>query len=1360
MTPVRTVSAQGASTISIDASQRFQRIDGFGVNANSASWNNGELKPAIDMLIDQMGSSLWRVVIDNGDWETPNDNSDPNVFNWDYYNVVYTSPKFEELWSTIAYLNQRGITSGLLLNVMGPVADWMGEARSSRALKMSTVEMIASMVHYGSVTRGLQIGMLSPINEPELDGIEGPRLDEIQYARVLRKLAAKLDSVGLGSVRFVAPETGNIGRGVGLYLPELLDDPTLMAKIDHIGLHDYNGNAGGAESAIRLSSYPEKNFWITEVTTIGDILPVVAQGAAGVLVWDGFDSVYNHAILAGRGTVPPNDAGDALAPLAYNRTTGTYSPRKIFYETAQLFRFVPPGSFRVGATVAGTGLTAISFFSESAGRFTIVGRNTSTGSRTISGTLGGLPAISSLEFYQTTSSVNLQRGTDVPVFDRAFSLQVAGGSTFTLTATTTPDVIPPSVSIVQPLGGSVSGNVIVSAQSSDNVGTAGVQFFLDEVPLAAEDTANPYEVLWNTASATPGEHQLTAKARDAAGNSSSSTPVFVTVEPRPTDTVSPSVDVTSPPQGSIIVGTTTLAAVAADNVGVAGVQFLLDGAPLGVEDTAPPYSQSWNTNTAPNGTHVISARARDAANNTTTAPGVNVTIANTAPTSLVAAFGFEEGTGTSTVDASGRNNTASIVGATWTTVGRFGKALSFDGTNDLLTVADATSLDLTTGMTLEAWVRPTTSGSWRSVILKEAGAGLAYALYGTDQSLRPAGYINVTTDVAASASAVLTANTWTHLTVTYDGATLRIFVNGAAAGSLARTGSMTTSSSPLRIGGNSVWGEYFAGIIDEVRIYSRALTAPEILHDMNTPVASGGLAEPSAQITAPSAGDTVSGHVAVTATASDAAGVAGVQFTVDGVAVGAEDTVSPYSLNWDTTQSTNGPHALTAVVRSNVGATATSSVVAITVANGDTSAPTVSISSPANGSTVSATVTLSASASDNIGVAGVQFLVDGAPIGSEDTVAPFAVNWNGPSGADGIYTVAARARDAAGNATTSTAVSVTVQNADVVPPIVSVTSPANGATLSGSISVVASASDAGGIVGVQFYVDGVPPVAKTFAAPYSISWNSISVANGTHSIAARARDAAGNATTSATIVVSVSNGNTSTANDRRHRSISWRHSYSGVVTISASASDNVAIAGVLFLVNGAPLGAEDTSAPFSISWPTMNLTNGQHTVSARARDAAGNQTTSSLVTVNVVNSTPPVSSLVAAYGFEEASGSAALDASGRGHTGSISGATRSTAGRFGRALSFDGINDLVTIADTTALDLTTGITLEAWVRPSSTSSWRTVLLKETSTGLSYYPSTRRTATLVRRLHPAIERHCCTGEHRAHGQCVDTPSRYL
>jgi hypothetical protein len=82
----------------------------------------------------------------------------------------------------------------------------------------------------------------------------------------------------------------------------------------------------------------------------------------------------------------------------------------------------------------------------------------------------------------------------------------------------------------------------------------------------------------------------------------------------------------------------------------------------------------------------------------------------------------------------------------------------------------------------------------------------------------------------------LVANSWIHLAATYNGTRQRLYVNGIRVASRPQSGSIQTSSWPLRFGGNVVWGEFFKGLIDEVRLYNRALTQAEILIDMNTPV--------------------------------------------------------------------------------------------------------------------------------------------------------------------------------------------------------------------------------------------------------------------------------------------------------------------------------------------------------------------------------------------------------------------------------------------------------------------------------------------------------------------------------------------
>src|SRR5438876_8593403 len=139
-------------------------------------------------------------------------------------------------------------------------------------------------------------------------------------------------------------------------------------------------------------------------------------------------------------------------------------------------------------------------------------------------------------------------------------------------------------------------------------------------------------------------------------------------------------------------------------------------------------------------------------------------------------------------------------------------------------------------------------------------------------------------------------------------------------------------------------------------------------------------------VTSPASGSTVSGTVPVSASVSIVGSltVAGVQFKLDGANLGGEDTSSPYSVSWNTTGSSNASHTLTAVARDQLGVLWTSNPVTVTVFN-DTTAPTVSITSPASGVTVSGTITVTASASDNVGVAGVQFQLDGLNAGAEDT---------------------------------------------------------------------------------------------------------------------------------------------------------------------------------------------------------------------------------------------------------------------------------------------------------------------------------------------------------------------------------------
>jgi hypothetical protein len=373
--------------------------------------------------------------------------------------------------------------------------------------------------------------------------------------------------------------------------------------------------------------------------------------------------------------------------------------------------------------------------------------------------------------------------------------------------------------------------VNITANATDDRGVASVQFKLDGANLGAADTTAPYATTWDARTAANGTYRITAVATDAAGNATTSAPVDVVVD----NGAPPTVSITAPAAAATVSGSVSVTADAADDRGVAGVQFRLDGANLGAADTTAPYSVTWNTLTAANGAHSLTAVATDTDGRTTTAAAVPVTVSNAA-TGLAAAFGFDETTGTAAADASGNGNAGTLNGPTRSPAGKFGGALSFDGVNDQVTVGDAASLDLTNAMTLEAWVQPSVLTGWRTILMKEQAAGLVYGLYANGNNNRPSLHVHTNAEHDVRGTAALALNAWTHVAATYDGAVLRLYINGTQVSSTNRTGSMVVSTGALRIGGNTVWGEWFGGLIDEVRVYRRVLTASEIQTDMNAPV--------------------------------------------------------------------------------------------------------------------------------------------------------------------------------------------------------------------------------------------------------------------------------------------------------------------------------------------------------------------------------------------------------------------------------------------------------------------------------------------------------------------------------------------
>ena len=617
------------------------------------------------------------------------------------------------------------------------------------------------------------------------------------------------------------------------------------------------------------------------------------------------------------------------------------------------------------------------------------------------------------------------------------------------------DRIAPTVSLVSPASGTVVGNtVLISASASDNVKVAGVKFLVDNVPLGAEDTTAPFEATWNTAGIANGSHTLTVIARDLAGNATSATLTITTQN----DVSAPTVTVSSPATGATVSGPVTLTAAASDDTGVDGVQFLLDGTPLGPMDSDAPYELTWSTLAVANGAHTLTAVARDTAGKETTAASVRVTVANDTTAPLVALTTPVAGatiSGTVTVAASATDDGA-------VTSVQFlldGAALAAADTQAPYEVSWSTGAVANGPHTITAIARDAAGN--------EATAANVLLTVANDTAAPTVGLIGPTSGAALSGTVTLVA------TAADDGsvASVQFLVDGAAFGPVDTDAPYELTWSTLQVpnGAHSLTAVARDAAGNEATGTSVSVT---VFNDSTAPtVALTGLA----------GGATVSGTVTVVASATDDDTVASVQFLLDGAPLGATDTAAPYELAWSTLAVANGAHTLAAVARDATGNEATAAAISVAVSN-DTTAPTVVVTGPTIGTIATGTVTLAANATDDGEVAGVQFLLDGVALGATDTAAPYEVAWSSLTATNGAHTLTAVARDTAGNEATAAAVTVTVFN-DTTAPTVLVTSPMTGTTATGTVTFAASATDDAAVASVQFLLDGVALGAADTESP-------------------------------------------------------------------------------------------------------------------------------------------------------------------------------------------------------------------------------------------------------------------------------------
>ena len=411
-----------------------------------------------------------------------------------------------------------------------------------------------------------------------------------------------------------------------------------------------------------------------------------------------------------------------------------------------------------------------------------------------------------------------------------------------------PDTTPPTISAV------AASTTVTSATitwTTNEPASSQVEYWTDPAfPTATAVTDTAPRVIDHsvtigglTASTTYGFH---VKSADAANNLAQSSPdsSFTTLTP---DTQPPSTP------GSFSAAAASASQInlswTASNDNVAVKNYILERCDGGATCTGPygqiatPTATSFSdTGRAAATSYGYRVSAIDAAGNTSGYAFANATTP-AAPSSLLAAYAFSEGSGTTTADASGKGHTGTLSGATWTNAGKYGQALSFNGSTSYVDLGNAADLQLTGSMTVSAWIfataNPPDDGQ---IVSKSTGAGWQFK---TSPDTGPHTFAvavspNSSSNTQRYSNTVRALNTWYYVTGVYDATagTLNIYVNGVLDnGVLSGTVPPSQYNAPANVNVGQRGGGYlFQGTIDEVRIYNRALSPAEIQSDMNTAI--------------------------------------------------------------------------------------------------------------------------------------------------------------------------------------------------------------------------------------------------------------------------------------------------------------------------------------------------------------------------------------------------------------------------------------------------------------------------------------------------------------------------------------------
>jgi PKD repeat protein len=765
---------------------------------------------------------------------------------------------------------------------------------------------------------------------------------------------------------------------------------------------------------------------------------------------------------------------------------------------------------------------------------------------------------------------------------------------------------PPTVKLTAPAEGAsfyapatVAMTATVTAGSGATV--SKVDFYAGATLVGTATTA-PYSVNWSNVAV--GTYSLTAKVTDSLGATATSSPVSIGV----IASTPPTASITAPAEGASFYAPASVAMTATVTAGsgasVSKVDFYAGATLVGTATTAP-YSVNWSNVAV--GTYSLTAKVTDSLGATATSSPVSIgVIASTPPTASITA----PAEGASFYAPATVAVTASVTAGSGATVSK---------------------VDFYAGATL---VGTATSAPY-SFTWSDVAVGTYSVTAKVTDSLG-----GMATSTAVSIVVVATTPPTASITAPAEGASFYAPATVAVTASVTAGSGATVSKVDFYAGATLVgtatsapysvtWSNVAVGTYPLTAKVTDSLGATATSSPVSINVVAS--TPPTASITAPAEGASFYAPATVAVTASVTAGsgatVSKVDFYAGATLVGTA-TTAPFSFTWSNVA--DGTYLLTAKVTDSLGATATSSPVSIGVIA--STPPTASITAPAEGASFYAPATVAMTATVTAGtgaaVSKVEFYADATLVGTA-TAAPYAVSWSDV--AEGSYSLTAKVTDSLGATATSSSVVVSVVAS--IPPAVSITAPAEGASFyaPASIEVAATAKPGRAPVSkVDFYA-GATLIGTATAAPFSVTWSDVAV--GTYSLTATVTDTLGGTAVSTpvafTVVATVPPAVSITVPGDAA-------SYYAPATIEIAATaipgSGASITKVEYYA-GSTLVGTATTDPFSFTWRDVAI--GTYALTAKVTDSLGGTATSNPVAIGVVATIPPAVSLTAP--FNEAS---------------------------------------------------------------------------------------------------------------------------